>query len=66
MNQLIGTGRVTGFGIRITRTHLLTDQRTSGCFELFLKFSVEEAEYRIVVPIIISMVVINISVINCF
>ena len=65
MNQLIGTGRVTGFGIRITRTHL-TDQRTSGCFELFLKFSVEEAEYRIVVPIIISMVVINISVINCF
>ena len=57
---------MTGFSIRITCTHFLADQRASGTLELFLEFSVEEAEYRIVIPIIVGMVVINISVINCF
>ncbi len=57
---------MTGFSIRITRTHFLADQRASGSLELFLDSPLKKRNNRIVIPIIVGMVVINISVINCF
>ena len=52
------------FVIGIARRHFLADKRTVGYFELFLEFTVEEAEHRVVIPIIIAVHIVNVTIIN--
>ena len=64
MDELVGTGGMSGFIIGITRRHFLTDERTVGHFELLLELTVEKTEERVVVPVIIAVHIINITIIN--
>ena len=52
------------FVIGITRRHLLTDKRTVGYFELFLEFSIEETENRVVIPIVITVHIVNVAIVD--
>ena len=64
VDELIGAGRMSRFVIGITRRHLLTDKRTVGYFELFLEFSIEETENRVVIPIVITVHIVNVAIVD--
>ncbi len=64
MNELVRTCGMACFVIGIARRHFLADKRTVGYFELFLEFTVEEAEHRVVIPIIIAVHIVNVTIIN--
>ncbi len=64
MDQLVGACRMAGLSIRVAGTHFLADQWTALSLELLLELSVEETENRKVIPIIVSVIVVNVTIVH--
>src|SRR5690554_5452752 len=64
MDKRIKTRGMAGFIVRITGGHFLTYQRSAVVFVIFLKFSVKLLKQGGIVPVIISVYIVDIAVVD--